>query len=130
LQQLVHDGKISARTKWKHIYPSFCNDDRYLGMLGNPGSNPIELFWDVVDKLDQALDAKLATVQEVIQRYNAGNRDDEMVIDGVVTNPFVVGPDTTEKEFIAIVKGELDDATKKMSGEDLREVFQNVSRFS
>jgi pre-mRNA-processing factor 40 len=28
-------------------------------MLGNPGSNPLELFWDVVDMFDQQLDTMI-----------------------------------------------------------------------
>ena len=53
LNELVKSGEIKARTKWKQVYSSFANDNRYLDMLGNPGSNPIELFWDIVDALEQ-----------------------------------------------------------------------------
>ena len=55
LKELVDAGKLKARSKWKEVYPSFSDDKRYLDMLGNPGSNPLELFWDVVDDLDQKL---------------------------------------------------------------------------
>jgi pre-mRNA-processing factor 40 len=138
MQQFVNEGKIKARTKWKHIYPSLSNDERYLGMLGNPGSNPLELFWDVVDGLDQKLDAKLAAVNDVIRKYNARlqppeRADDEMKIDGdedaVKPKLFVVGPDTTEGEFVAVVKGESDEVIRKMSDADLKETYQNVSHY-
>ena len=49
LQGLVKSGHITARTKWKDVYPAFADDARYLDILGNPGSNPLELFWDIVD---------------------------------------------------------------------------------
>ncbi|KAG8953364.1 hypothetical protein FRC03_011795 [Tulasnella sp. 419] len=58
LSSLQEQGHIKARTKWKAIYPLLAKDPRYLNLLGNPGSNPLELFWDVVDKLDQELDVK------------------------------------------------------------------------
>ncbi|EED77678.1 predicted protein, partial [Postia placenta Mad-698-R] len=51
LQSLVKSGQMKARTKWKDVYPSFSDDIRYLDMLGNHGSNPLELFWDLVDNL-------------------------------------------------------------------------------
>jgi pre-mRNA-processing factor 40 len=41
-----------------------------LKLLGNPGSNPLELFWDVVDGLDQKLDAKVEEVQAALKRMS------------------------------------------------------------
>ena len=32
---------IKARCKWKDVYPLFQDDERYLKLLGEPGSNPI-----------------------------------------------------------------------------------------
>jgi pre-mRNA-processing factor 40 len=135
MQQFVNEGKIKARTKWKHIYSSLSNDDRYLGMLGNPGSNPLELFWDVVDGLDQKLDAKLAAVNDAIRKHNEKMQpegaDDEMKVDGnedaAKPKPFAVGPETTEGELVAVIKGDSDEAIRKMSAADLKEVYQNVS---
>jgi pre-mRNA-processing factor 40 len=137
MQQFVKEGKIKARTKWKHIYPLLANDDRYLGMLGNPGSNPLELFWDMVDNLDQKLDAKLAVVNDVIRKHNAKlqpeGADDDMKVDGdeggAKPKLFVVGPDTTEEELVALVKGESDEAIRKVSEGDLKEVYQNVGYY-
>jgi pre-mRNA-processing factor 40 len=138
MQQFVDEGNIKARTKWKHIYPSLANDDRYLGMLGNPGSNPLELFWDVVDNLDQKLDAKLAAVNDVIRKHNTKlqpeNADDDMKVDGADgdTKPklFVIGPETTEEDLVAVVRGESYEVTTKISDADLKEVYQNVSYVS
>lgn len=132
MQQLVNEGKIKARTKWKSIYPTFQNDERYLGMLGNPGSNPLELFWDVVDDLDQKLDQKLGVVNDVIKKHNSkvqseGADVDDMKIDEGDAKPFSVVPETTKEQFMAFVKGQTDEALKKMSEDDLNDVFQNVS---
>ena len=69
--ELVQSGDIKARTKWKEVCHLFRYDDSYLNMLENPGSNPLELFWDAVDALDQKLDAKIAVVEDVIKRFNA-----------------------------------------------------------
>ena len=89
-------------------------------MLGNPGSNPLELFWDVVDHLDQALDAKIAVVEGAILRYNAqritGDNDN-------TGQTFAVGPDTSEEEYMKIVTEDSHDSVKALRQDDLRSVF-------
>ncbi|KAG8725406.1 hypothetical protein FRC12_024192, partial [Ceratobasidium sp. 428] len=67
LSELVKAGHIRAKTKWKTVYPQFSEDERYLNLLGTPGSNPIELFWDVVDQFDQALEEKVARVNRALE---------------------------------------------------------------
>ena len=67
LKELLDAGKIKARTKWKEVYPDITIDKRYLNLLGNPGSNPLELFWDVVDGLDQKLDEKVELVDNALK---------------------------------------------------------------
>ena len=133
MQQLVNEDKIKARTKWKTVYPLFSNDDRYLSMLGNPGSNPLELFWDCVDGLDQKLDAKLSLVNDVVHSHNAklhpksGDKDEDMKVGSDGVKAFAVGPETTEEQFLGIVKNAGDSALTDMSSDDLHEVFLNVS---
>ena len=133
MQQLVKEGKIKARTKWKTVYPLFSTDDRYLSMLGNPGSNPLELFWDCVDGLDQKLDAKLSAVNDVVHRHNAklqleaGDRDGDMQVDSDGIKAFSVGPETTEEQFLGVVMNVGDDSLTDMSSDDLHEAFLSVS---
>ncbi|KAI0741910.1 hypothetical protein C8Q80DRAFT_1274258 [Daedaleopsis nitida] len=133
LNGLVDSGEIKARTKWKEIYPKFADDHRYLDMLGNPGSNPIELFWDIVDALDQKLDGKIAIANNAIQRHNQA-LDDKMKEDGDASGEgastdiksFEVGPDTTEEEFTSIVKANSDEKVKALSDEDLKEIYHSL----
>jgi pre-mRNA-processing factor 40 len=49
------------------VYPLFARDKRYLELLGNPGSNPIELFWDVVDQLDQELEVRISLIESALE---------------------------------------------------------------
>ncbi|KAH8110818.1 hypothetical protein DFH11DRAFT_1730027 [Phellopilus nigrolimitatus] len=103
LRELVDAGRIRAKSKWKDVYPDFGDDERYLGLLGIPGSNPLELFWDVVDSLDQKLDAKVTVVEEAIRKSNEQ-----------AEQSFEFGPNTTEEEFFAAV------AAAQMHHEDLQ----------
>lgn len=132
------------------MYPLFRSDDRYLNMLGNPGSNPVELFWDVLDELDQKLEKKIAVVEEAIGRYNAarakqagGDKDGDVKMEDGAQEAttgaqekekdagFVVGPETAEEEFIAVVKAgsEGDIAVEGLRTEDLQLVFTTVRVF-
>jgi len=98
-------------------------------MLGNPGSNPLELFWDLVDSLDQKLDAKIDVVDEAIRAHNArmypNESDGTGPSEGVKS--FSVGPETNEAEFLAIVKENLSILEKTLSEEDIHLVFETVS---
>lgn len=94
-------------------------------MLGNPGSNPLELFWDIVDSMDQKLDAKILNVESVIKAWNekAGSPNR-----GQLPTPFRITPDTTMEQFLAVVKSDRSDDIQKLTQEDLDEIFKTVCR--
>lgn len=48
------------------MYPLFATDERYLSLLGLPGSTPLELFWDTVDQMDLALAGKVKDVEKYL----------------------------------------------------------------
>ena len=132
--ELVQSGDIKARTKWKEVYHLFRHDDRYLSMLGNPGSNPLELFWDAVDALDQKLDAKIVVVEDAIKRFNAKHHpaeseepsDDKMKTDDETV--FTITAETTWDEFVNVIR-EDGEAVRDLSQEDLQLVFKTVRVF-
>ncbi|GKT40078.1 pre-mRNA-processing protein prp40 [Colletotrichum spaethianum] len=87
LTELRKDGKINASTKWRQIFPLIENDDRYKAMLGQGGSGPQELFWDLVEEEEKAMRGARNDVYDVI--------DDER---------FDITPQTTFEEFYAVMK--------------------------
>ena len=105
-------------------------------MLGNPGSNPLELFWDAVDALDQKLDAKIVVVEDAIKRFNAKHHppaeakeepsDDKMKTDDETS--FTITAETTWDEFVNVIQ-EDEEAVKTLSQEDLQLVFKTVRVF-
>jgi pre-mRNA-processing factor 40 len=50
LDELRKDGKLRAGTKWKEIHDAIQDDSRYTAMLGQGGSSPVDLFWDVLEE--------------------------------------------------------------------------------
>jgi pre-mRNA-processing factor 40 len=129
LQDLVTAGKIKARSKWRHVYPTFASDQRYLNMLGKPGSNPLELFWDAVDALDQRLDAKIAIAEECARRGDDPNAMDVVKSDKEKETVSVVSAQMSFEEFRARVRRD-PDSVGKLREDDLREVYDTVCYFS
>ena len=105
-------------------------------MLGNPGSNPLELFWDAVDALDQKLDAKIVVVEDAIKRFNVkyhpAEAKEELSDDKVKTDDetlFTITAETTWDEFVNVVR-EDGEAVKSLSQEDFQLVFITVRVFA
>ncbi|CAK5268561.1 unnamed protein product [Mycena citricolor] len=136
LAELVESSKISARSKWKDVFPLLRSDERYLAMLGNPGSTPLDLFWDVVDAFDQKLENKIALVRNAIASYNT--KHTKPSLDGDVTmedsgskevtdhGGFSVEPETKEEDFIAVYKEGSTDEMEVLSSEELSLVYRTL----
>lgn len=88
LQALHQEGKIAARSTWGEIFPLIRNDDALLRVIGQPGSTPLELFYDFVDSLDQQLERQTADALQHISKLG-----------------HTVEPSTTSEEFLAWTSG-------------------------
>lgn len=66
LGELKKNGKIKAGTKWNQVFPLIENESRYTAMLGQNGSTPQELFWDMVEEEERALRGTRNEVMDVV----------------------------------------------------------------
>lgn len=66
LNELKASNKIKAGTKWKAIHPLIEGEERYKSMLGQPGSTPLDLFWDMVEEEERALRSTRNDVLDVL----------------------------------------------------------------
>lgn len=66
LNDLRSKGEIRAGSKWKQVYPLFKDDERYLNMLGQTGSTPLDLFWDMVEDMERDVRLKRGIVEDVM----------------------------------------------------------------
>ncbi|KAI9928782.1 hypothetical protein ASPWEDRAFT_168755 [Aspergillus wentii DTO 134E9] len=107
LKELRSQGKIKAGTKWMTIYPTIREDPRYLGMLGNAGSSPLDLFWDILEEEERSL---------------RGPRND--VLDVLDDKRYDVTPKTTFEEFNSLMLA--DRRTAKIDPDILQLLFQRV----
>jgi len=66
LRDLRAEGKIRPGTKWMEVHPLIEDDPRYVAMLGQAGSTPLDLFWDMVEEEERALRGKRNEVLDVL----------------------------------------------------------------
>ena len=98
-------------TKWKEVYPLYAKDERYINMLGLPGSSPLELFWDSVDELDMELDHKVKGVEKLLNDKS-----------------FEVTEKTSLEELEEIIKA--DEQALKIVAGGIEAVYRHVSRIA
>ncbi|KAI8332508.1 hypothetical protein EDC96DRAFT_555435 [Choanephora cucurbitarum] len=70
LKELVAQRQINVRTLWKEIYPIIKDDPRYLAAVGLPDSTPLDMFWDVIDDLDEQLYQQKKLVYGTLKKAN------------------------------------------------------------
>ena len=89
LQELKEAGTIQHNTNWSTVFPVMSGDERYQNILGNPGSQPLQLFWDVVDEMDQHVEEQCRVIEVVLAEKRK-----------------VITIDTTWEEFAAILESD------------------------
>ncbi|CAG7942660.1 unnamed protein product [Penicillium nalgiovense] len=107
LKELRSQGKIKAGAKWMNICPIIKDDPRYHGILGQSGSTPLDLFWDMVEEEERAL---------------RGPRND--VLDVLDDKRYEVTTETTFDEFNSIMSA--DRRTSKIDPDILDLIFQRI----
>lgn len=66
LKDLKRAQKIKAGTKWMDVFPLIEDDPRYVAMVGQAGSTPLDMFWDVVEEDERVLRVKRGDVLDVL----------------------------------------------------------------
>ncbi|KAF8987137.1 hypothetical protein BGZ52_005947 [Haplosporangium bisporale] len=107
LAELRSKGQLNAKTCWMQIHPLIKDDSRYQTVLGQPGSTPMELFWDLIEDLDERLYQDRKLVQDVLK-----NIDYEIV------------PETTFEQLAELMKNH--EKTSNLVSEDLTLIFEQL----
>jgi len=105
LGELRESGDLNARTRWGKIYPKVKDDVRFKEILGQPGSSPMDLFYDKIDVMEKDLDEELELVQLILKKKEK-----------------IVEENTMRDEFESWIEGE-----EGIRMEMMREVFEEVS---
>ncbi|KAI9644718.1 U1 snRNP protein [Ciborinia camelliae] len=107
LRDLKAGNKIKAGSKWSQIHPLIENDDRYVAMLGQSGSTPLDLFWDMVEEEERALRSTRNDVLDVL--------DDKR---------FEIQQKTPFEEFLALMQN--DRRTANIDRDSLLLIFERL----
>ena len=124
LAELRNANKIKAGSTWTKIHPLIVNDDRYVAILGQSGSTPIDLFWDIVEEEERALRSTRNDVLDVL---------DVSVIPFILNDEANVSQDkkfevqqkTTFEEFFSLTQS--DRRTANIDRDALSLIFERVS---
>lgn len=57
---------INANTLFKDVFPIMENEDSFIDLCGRNGSNPLDLFWDVVDEKYQLMKLKNNMIDDLL----------------------------------------------------------------
>ncbi|PFH58254.1 hypothetical protein XA68_13971 [Ophiocordyceps unilateralis] len=107
LAELRRDGHIKANSKWSSVFHLFAEDERYDNLLGQEGSTPMELFWDMVAEEERAL---------------RGPRN--VVVDVLEDKQFDLAPQTPFEEFFSVMRD--DRRTASIDEATLRHIFERL----
>lgn len=77
LQEGKQAGWLHAKTDFGDVYQRFKGHDNMAKMLGQPGSTPLDLFFDVIDELERELKVALQAVESLLAKDNEGFRVEE-----------------------------------------------------
>ena len=67
LREKRAQGVIKAGSKWSALLPQIEDDPRYVAMLGQSGSTPLDLFWDMIEEEERALRGRRNDVYDVLE---------------------------------------------------------------
>ncbi|KAI8854712.1 hypothetical protein BC829DRAFT_379467 [Chytridium lagenaria] len=81
LKRLQADGVIFFDSKWKDIQQYLKDEPAYHEVLGQPGSTPIELFWDVTVELELQYQVDRKVVMDVMKKYGISVKTDTIFED-------------------------------------------------
>ncbi|KAG9248018.1 formin binding protein-like protein [Calycina marina] len=107
LTELRKAGHIKAGSSWTKIHPLVVSDDRYVAILGQSGSSPLDLFWDLVEDEERAL---------------RSTRND--VLDVLEDKKFEVQQKTPFEEFLALMQN--DRRTANIDRDSLTLIFERL----
>ncbi|CAO2650735.1 Nn.00g020270.m01.CDS01 [Neocucurbitaria sp. VM-36] len=107
LNELREKGKLRYGTKWKDIHDTIQNDPRYVAMLGQSGSSPVDLFWDALEEEE----GKFRT----LRRY---------ALDVLEQQRFEVTTSTPVEEFLSVMR--TDPRTANIDEQSMHSIYNYV----
>ncbi|WVQ81638.1 hypothetical protein IAT38_003762 [Cryptococcus sp. DSM 104549] len=68
LAELEARGGLTRTSKFKDVYPLFKRDERYIALLGQPGSSPLDLWMDAVDDIGEEVERAKDKIENALSK--------------------------------------------------------------
>jgi len=116
LDELHDNGKLTSMSLWVELYPIISTDLRFSAMLGQPGSNPLDLFKFYIEDLKSRFHDEKKIIKEILKERS-----------------FVVDVNTTFEVFATLVCDDkrsltLDAGNVKLTYNSLLEKAENKEK--
>lgn len=80
LTEMESRGQITRRSKWKETRLLLEDAPEYDNLLGQYGSTPLELWQDLVDDIQEAVDAGIEKVERALKSSGGGGAEGKIVL--------------------------------------------------
>lgn len=120
LQGWKAEGLLTRQSIWPDVHARVKGETEYQEMLGQPGSTPLELFYDVVDELESRFKALVHDVEDAL--WSIESKDEAKDKSG----GWKVREETTWEEFKARVGEAASPQLSDKPEEELRPVFEEL----
>lgn len=116
LDELHDNGKLTSMSLWVELYPIISTDLRFSAMLGQPGSNPLDLFKFYIEDLKSRFHDEKKIIKEILKERS-----------------FIVDVNTTFEDFATFVCDDkrsltLDAGNVKLTYNSLLEKAENKEK--
>ena len=72
LSEMQVAGELTRTSKWKDMLPRIKADERYVALLGLPGSSPLDLWMDVVDDMGEEAERATEKIERALAKEEKG----------------------------------------------------------
>lgn len=123
LKELQKDGNLKAGTKWKDIHSIIQDDPRYNAMLGQSGSSPLDLFFDVLEHEEQNFRLLRRHALEVLSVRNLDISYSD-ILTSIQDKRYEVTTATPYQDFVDVMRN--DKRTADIDDDKMRGIFDYI----
>eukprot|EP00055_Hartaetosiga_balthica_P010396 m.44195 g.44195 ORF g.44195 m.44195 type:complete len:723 (-) comp7156_c0_seq1:94-2262(-) len=109
LDELEENGKLHSEALWRTLFPEISQDERYITLLGNPGSSALELFMLRMEELKNRVFKERNHVRTLFEKKG-----------------FEVKTTTTAEEFLNALHG--CEGVDGISAINMKFIFEDLHR--
>ncbi|KAJ4367306.1 U1 snRNP protein [Neocucurbitaria cava] len=124
LNELREKGDLRHGTKWKDIHGVIKDDPRYVAMIGQKGSSPVDLFWDALEEEEAKFRTLRRYALDVLEVHDACPVFCHQLLTFRQQQRFEVTTSTLVEEFLSVMR--TDPRTAKIDEQSMHNIYNYV----